>query len=145
MPAAPSVLTEAERKALAEYVISLGPPPDPVAIAETELLVGDRPVFARGKLAAIAPGLPERPRGLLVGLSGGLSFEYRVDDPRLLGVRRGGFVERSDWRGRGGDPRAARGIVWLAGSGDPGPTFSCAGRRSARGAPDERRPCPPRP
>lgn len=127
MPAAPSVLTEAERKALAEYVISLGPPPDPVAIAETELLVGDRPVFARGKLAAIAPGLPERPRGLIVGLPGGLSFEYRVDDPRLLGVRRGEFVERADWRGRGGDPLKPLGsVVWLAGSGDPGPTFSCA-------------------
>jgi hypothetical protein len=42
MPAAPSVLTETERKALAEYVISLGPPPDPVAIAETELFVADR-------------------------------------------------------------------------------------------------------
>jgi mono/diheme cytochrome c family protein len=127
MPAAPSVLTEGERKALAEYVISLGPPPDPVVIAETELLVADRPIFARGKLAAIAQGLPERPRGLLVGIPGGLAFEYRVDDPRLLGVRRGAFVERADWRGRGGDPLKPLGsLVWLAGNGDPGPTFAAA-------------------
>jgi mono/diheme cytochrome c family protein len=127
MPAAPSVLTESERKSLADYVISLGPPPDPVAIAETDLVVGETPVFARGKLAAIAQGLPDRPRALLVGLPGGLSFEYRVDDPRLLGVRRGGFVERADWRGRGGDPLKPLGsLVWLAGSGDPAPTFSAA-------------------
>src|SRR5580765_1413354 len=49
MPAAPSVLTEADRKALAEYVISLGPSTEAVAIAETELPVSSRPQFARGK------------------------------------------------------------------------------------------------
>ena len=125
MPAAPSVLTEAERKSLAYYVISLGPPPDPVEITDTILAVGSRPVFARGKLPAIGEGLPARPRGLLVGLPGGLSFEYRADDPRLLGVRKGGFLERADWRGRGGDPLKPVGaLVWLAGSGDPGPTFA---------------------
>ena len=127
MPAAPSVLTEAERKSLAEYVLSLGPSTEAVEIAETELAVLDRPVFVRGKLAPIAKGLPERPRGLLVGLPGGLAFEYRVDDARLLGVRRGGFVERADWRGRGGDPLKPLGsVVWLAGNGDPGPTFAAA-------------------
>ncbi len=127
MPAAPSVLTEAERKALAEYVLSLGPSTEAVEIAETELAVLDRPVFVRGKLGPIAKGVPERPRGLLVGLPGGLAFEYRVDDARLLGVRRGGFVERADWRGRGGDPlRPLGSVVWLAGGGDPAPTFAAA-------------------
>jgi hypothetical protein len=42
-------------------------------------------------------------------------------------VRRGAFVERADWRNRGGDPLKPLGsLVWLAGVGDPGPTFSCA-------------------
>jgi hypothetical protein len=124
MPAAPSVLTEGERNALAEYVLSLGPPPDPVTVTDTVLRVADRPTIARGKLPPIAEGLPERVRGLLVGLPAGLSFEYRVDDARLLGVRQGGFVERADWRSRGGDPLKPLGaLLWLSGNGDPGPIF----------------------
>jgi hypothetical protein len=124
MPAAPSVLTEGERNALAEYVLSLGPPPDPVTVTDTVLRVADRPAIARGKLPPIAEGLPERVRGLLVGLPAGLTFEYRVDDARLLGVRQGGFVERADWRSRGGDPLKPLGaILWISGNGDPGPIF----------------------
>ena len=127
MPAAPSELTEAQRTALAEYVISLGPAPDPVAATDTVLRVADRPVLVRGKLPSIAPGLPERVRGLLVGLPAGLSFEYRVDDARLLGVRQGGFVERADWLGRGGDPlKPLGGLIWISGNGDPGPIFRAA-------------------
>jgi mono/diheme cytochrome c family protein len=127
MPAAPSVLTEAQRTALAEYVISLGPPPDPVVATDTVLRVADRPVIVRGKLPPIAPGLPERVRGLLVGLPAGLAFEYRVDDARLLGVRQGGFVQRDDWLGRGGDPlKPLGGLIWISGSGDPGAIFRAA-------------------
>jgi hypothetical protein len=65
--------------------------------------VHDRAVVARGKLPPIVAGAPERPRGLLIGLPSGLSFEYRTDDVRLLGVRSGEFADRRDWIGRGGD------------------------------------------
>ncbi len=73
-------------------------------------------------------------RGLLVGLPAGLTFEYRVDDARLLGVRQGEFVERADWRNRGGDPLKPLGaLLWVSGSGDPGPIF----RRADTDAPFE--------
>jgi len=127
MPAAPSGLTEAERNALAEYVLSLGPAREPLSGAESILRVEDRPVIVRGKLPPIAEGLPERPRGLLVGLPDGLSFEYRADDVRLLALRRGAFVDRADWRGRGGDALRPLGeLAWISGTGDPGPTFLLA-------------------
>jgi hypothetical protein len=33
-----------------------------------------------------------------------MSFQYSIDDVRLVGVRLGGFVNRDDWGGRGGSP-----------------------------------------
>lgn len=124
MPAAPSVLTEADRKALAEYVLSLGPKTVTATVAESTLVVRDRPVIVRGKLPPVAPDLPARPRGLLVGTTDGLSFEYRTDDVRLLAVRQGAFVDRQDWRGRGGSSLQPLGVpIHLCGNGDPGPSF----------------------
>ena len=121
MPAAPSALSEADRRALAEYVISLGPKVEAATVAESTLVVRDRPVIARGKLPPVAPDLPARPRGLLVGTMDGLSFEYRTDDVRLLAVRQGAFVDRRDWRGRGGDSLEPLGVpIQLRGGGDPG-------------------------
>ena len=123
MPAAPSVLTDADRQALAEYVISLGPKGVTATVAESTLVVRDRPVIVRGKLPPVAPDAPERPRGLLVGTPDGLSFEYRTDDVRLLAVRQGAFVDRRDWRGRGGDALQPLGVpIYLAGNGDPDPS-----------------------
>jgi mono/diheme cytochrome c family protein len=120
MPAAPSVLSEAERKALAEYVLSLGPPVVTATVAESLLAVRDRPVILRGKLPPVGPDLPERPRGLLIGTVDGLSFEYRTDDVRLLAVRQGAFADRRDWRGRGGDALLPLGVpIHLSGRGDP--------------------------
>lgn len=124
MPAAPSVLTDADRQALAEYVISLGPKGVTASVAESTLVVRDRPVIARGKLPPVAPDLPARPRGLLVGTPDGLSFEYRTDDVRLLAVRQGAFVDRRDWRGRGGEALQPLGVpIYLSGNGDPGPSI----------------------
>ncbi|MFN0009804.1 MAG: c-type cytochrome [Planctomycetota bacterium] len=124
MPAAPSVLTEAERHALAEFVLSLGPPTVTASAAESRLVVRDRPLIARGKLPPVAPDLPERPRGLLVGTPDGLTFEYRTDDVRLLCVRQGEFADRHDWRGRGGSVLEPLGVpIHLYGGGDPGPSI----------------------
>lgn len=124
MPASPSVLTEADRNALAHYVLSLGPTIEAVSAAESVLRVADRPAIVRGKLPAMAEGLPEHARGLLVGLPDGSSFEYRIDDVRLLGFRQGDFVDRADWRGRGGNALEPLGsLLWVCGNGNPGPTF----------------------
>jgi len=83
---------------------------------------------ARGILPAISEDAPLRPRGLLIGTPAGLTFEYRVDDVRLLGVRQGEFVARDDWIGRGGSPLRPLGtLIQLQGDGDPPPTFSSDG------------------
>lgn len=125
MPSFASALGEAQRKALAEFVRAFAPPVDDVARAETLLLVRDTPLFARGKLAPIADGAPETVRGLLAGTLDGSTFEWRVDDVRLLGVRRGEFVERRDWTGRGGDALLPLGkLVHVRAGGRPGPAFA---------------------
>lgn len=125
MPSFAGALTEAERKELAAYVITLGPPVVEVKRSETLLVVRDVPLFARGKLPPIVDGAPEIPRGLLVGTPDGFTFEYAVDDVRLLGVRQGAFVERRDWSGRGGDALLPLGkLVHLCGDrGAPGAEF----------------------
>lgn len=123
MPAFGEALDEDQVAALADYVISLGPglPPEP---ENSELVVTGRPVFVRGMLPAIAETGRLRPRGLLLGYPDGFTFEYRVDDVRLLGVRLGRFVDRTDWVGRGGTPLAPLGqVVTVVEGGDPRPTF----------------------
>ncbi len=124
MPGFEVALKEEERRALAEYVLSLGPPD---AIAESSngvMTVSERPQIVRGLLPPIVEGASERVRGLFIGTPVGTSFEYRIDDVRLLGVRAGEFVERRDWVGRGGDALQPLGtIVHLHGGGDPRASF----------------------
>ena len=122
-----SSLSEEERHLLASYVVTLGPPITEVSEEDMILAVHDQPVIVRGLLPALGEGLPQTPRGLLIGDPSGITFEYRVDDVRLLGLRQGGFVKRTDWTGRGGTPLEPLGkVVHLVAGGKPGATFSLA-------------------
>ncbi len=124
MPGFDTSMTEAERRLVAEYVVTLGPQVREVEVEETILVVDERPLVVRGLLPAIDPGAVAHPRGLLLGSVSGLTFEYRADDVRLLGVRQGAFVERKDWSGRGGSALQPLGkVVYLADGGLPEPLF----------------------
>ena len=127
MPAFDTSLTEAERRLLAEHVVSLGPPIEVVDPERTVVRVTERPAVVRGYLPPIAEGTQGHPRGLLLGRPEGITFEYRVDDVRLLGLRQGEFVERRDWTGRGGAALSPRGkVVQLVEGGKPLPMYRSA-------------------
>src|SRR5262245_34535647 len=129
MPAFDSSLSEEERTVLASYVVTLGPPVAEVKEEDMILVVHDRPLVVRGKLPALGEGLPEHPRGLLIGDPSGITFEYTVDDVRLLALRQGGFVKRTDWTGRGGTALEPLGkVVHLVESGKPEATFQSGGK-----------------
>ena len=124
MPAFGDGTTDDQRRALAAYVRTLCPPRDEASDEETELIVGEHPLVAKGLLRPVVAGAPAYPRGLLVGTPDGLTFEYRSDDLRLLAVRQGPFARREDWTGRGGAPLQPLGsVVWLNEGGDPPALF----------------------
>jgi len=124
MPSFDGSLDEEQRRALAEYVITLGPPVIRVERSDTLMELGERPVIVRGMLPPIAAGAQAHTRGLLLGTSSGMTFEYRTDDVRLLGLRQGELCERTDWVGRGGTELKPLGkVVHLMDGGDPRPTF----------------------
>lgn len=124
-----SSLSEEERRLLADYVVTLGPPIEAVKEEDMILVVKDKPLVVRGLLPSLGEGLPTHPRGLLIGDPSGITFEYRVDDVRLLALRQGGFVKRSDWTGRGGTSLEPLGkVVHLVGAGKPEPTYTVKGR-----------------
>ena len=133
MPGYADTMSVADRRKLAEYVRGLGPPTLEVSTTDKVMVVGDIPVVVRGQLPSLGNGLPEHPRGLLIGSTDGLSFEYRADDLRLLAVRQGEFVERTDWTGRGGSPLKPLGrIVNLIDAGQPLPTVDLGEATSTR-------------
>jgi mono/diheme cytochrome c family protein len=119
MPSFRGILTEDEMNLVVDHVRTLMPPRKDEAPANTEMIVRDRPVIARGKLPPIAEGAKEVPRGLLIGTPQGMTFEYDASDVRLLGVRLGRFADRTDWSGRGGSYLQPLGVlVWQPQYGD---------------------------
>jgi mono/diheme cytochrome c family protein len=113
MPSFKGVLSEEEIELVIGHVRTLMPERKDEAPKNTEMIVKDRPVIARGKLPPIAEGAPETIRGLLIGTPEGMTFEYDVNDVRLLGVRIGRFADREDWGGRGGGyVRPLGQLVW---------------------------------
>jgi mono/diheme cytochrome c family protein len=120
MPAFEHAMSDEQRRALAEYVVTLGPPVKEVSEAETLMHVTDRPLVVRGILPPLTEGAHNIPRGLLIGTPDGLTFEYTVDEVRLLAVRQGDFVKRTDWGGRGGTPLEPLGqVVWSEAAPQP--------------------------
>lgn len=112
MPAFPDeVLTSAQREALADFVIALGPPGTIQEPGASVLRVEARPVVVRGLLPSLDPTDAAVPRGLLIGFPSGTTFEFRGDDVALRAVRQGEFVDRRDWGDRGGIALAPLGQV----------------------------------
>lgn len=113
MPAFGEILGDEEVQALVAYVRSLMPQTLEASPAESQVRLGRTPRLVRGQLPARPGTADPLPRGLVVGLPHGFSLEYRTDDLRLLRTFTCGqgeaFVDRADWRGRGGQPLALLG------------------------------------
>lgn len=140
MAAFGEALSEGEITAIAEHLITLMPARRVVGAGEAEMIFGDdgRALMARGHLGALVSGGPAFPRGLVLGTPNhpwpgmhgaieiplseghGMTSVYDAEDLRLLQVRIGGFVRRTDWTGRGGTPLELLGEPqWTAPRGDP--------------------------
>ena len=126
-------LTPEERHLLARYVRSLIPEEKRRVPEARRMVVGDRAAIVRGYLPPL-PGEEENlPRGLVCGLPGGFSLVFRYDDLRLLEIRRGAFVDRTDWSGRGGTPLRLLGRTFHREEGGrPRPPFSLFGAYGRR-------------
>jgi len=112
MPGYADTLSAADRRRLAEYVQALGPEIIDVDTSATIMRVTDRPLVVRGHLPSLDEGLPEHPRGVIMASMDGMSFQYDVGETvKLLAVRQGDFVERTDWTNRGGSPLKPLGRV----------------------------------
>jgi mono/diheme cytochrome c family protein len=114
MPPFKGVLTVEEIESVVGLVRTMMPAEILPTPAEMRMEPREWPLFARGLLAPFKAGDPPIARGLLVGLPNGFTFEYATEDLRLLAVRRGGFVTRSDWEERGGRPLTPLGEVVFA-------------------------------
>ena len=113
MPGFGEVLRDDEVQALVAYVRSLMPQTLEASPDESRVRLGRFPRLVRGQLPARPGEAVPLPRGLVVGLPHGFCLEYRTDDLRLLRTFTcppgEAFVDRADWRGRGGQPLALLG------------------------------------
>lgn len=114
MPAFKSVLAAEEIDAVVAYVRTMMPVEPAPTPTDMKLEPREGPLMVRGILPGAKEGDPPLARGLLIGLPSGFSFEYGTKPLRLLTVRRGEFVSRTDWEERGGRPLTPLGSVVLA-------------------------------
>ena len=125
MPPFSDVLTNEQIESVAMYVRSFAKTLKEATAKETEMIVGERPLVVRGMVPPIKEGCVLHPRGVVIGNPDGFSYEYRVDDVRLLAIRQGRFIERADWGERGGAPLTMLGkITVLVEDGNPHAMFS---------------------
>lgn len=119
MPGFAEKMNEDEMGLVIDHILALGPQRREISRAERLLAVAERPVIVRGHLGSVSEDGPEHARGMLLGFPHGITLEYRADDLRLLAVRRGEFVDRVDWSGRGGQKLDPLGdVVQLINDGD---------------------------
>jgi mono/diheme cytochrome c family protein len=124
MPPFSDVLTKEQIFLVANYVRDFAPTQAAVTVEETEMVVGIRPLIVRGMIPPVQDGRKLHPRGIVIGNPDGFSYEYRVDDVRLLAIRQGRFVSREDWGERGGSPLKLLGkITVLVQNGNPNSMF----------------------
>jgi cytochrome c553 len=114
MPAFKSVLAAEEIDAVVQYVRTMMPVEPAPTPTDMKLEPRDGALMVRGILPSLEKDGPPIARGLLIGLPSGFSFEYGTKPVRLLAVRRGEFVSRTDWEERGGRPLTPLGSVVFA-------------------------------
>ncbi len=125
MPPFADILTQQQINRVATHVRSFSPTIEDASLDQTEMVVVDKPLVARGMIPAINSELQLHPRGIVIGNPDRFSYEYRVDDVRLLSVRQGRFIQRVDWGERGGSPLELLGrMVVLVEEGNPVGMFS---------------------
>ncbi len=129
MPPFAEVLTPEEIKSVSEYVRTLADVLPEATLDETELVVDNKPVVARGLLPSLGDGLETHPRGVMIGNPDRFSYEYDGEPVRLLAIRQGPFLRRADWGNRGGSALELLGrIVTMIEDGNPKPLFYNEGK-----------------
>lgn len=128
MPPFIDVLTLEQIESVAKHVRNFAPTLAEASEDAKEMVVVNSPLVARGMLSPINQTLKLHPRGVVIGNPDRFSYEYRVDDVRLLAVRQGRFVLRADWGERGGSPmKLLGGVVVLVEKGNPDGMFTTPG------------------
>lgn len=113
MPAFAETLTAEQITAVADHVIALGPEGTIVEPGASVMTVGERPAIVHGMLPALEQGGRREPRSLVVGFPNGTTFAYAKNTAELRAVFVGDFLDRRDWRDRGGSPLEPLGTkVW---------------------------------
>ncbi|MFQ5503425.1 MAG: c-type cytochrome [Planctomycetota bacterium] len=117
-------LSAREIRAVVRHVQTLMPARVEAPRRISRVRVGSEPRILRGYLPARKGEELPIARGLAIGMPGGVSFEYRTDELRLLRVFTGDFVDRRDWRGRGGTPLEFLGkLLYADEAGNPPPAI----------------------
>lgn len=111
MPAFEETLSEDDRKALAEYVIGLGPKGTIMKPGASVLTVGDKPQLVHGMVPPLQEGARREPRSLMVGFPNGSTLQYTKNSGTLEALFVGDFLDRADWGGRGGSALRPLGAV----------------------------------
>lgn len=132
MPAFAETLTAEQITAVADHVIALGPEGTVVEPGASVMTVGERPAIVHGMLPSLERGGRREPRSLVVGFPNGTTFAYAKNTCELRAVFVGDFLDRRDWRDRGGSPLKPLGTkVW----GGDETTTAAASFADAEGAP----------
>ncbi|MEL6904329.1 MAG: c-type cytochrome [Planctomycetota bacterium] len=102
MPAFGETLDADGIRAVSNFVVALGPPGTIVEEGASVLGPEARVEIVHGMLPPLSEGERVAPRGVALGFPNGTTFAYDKAEGELLAVLTGDFVDRRDWRDRGG-------------------------------------------